>query len=143
MQSNCETTRQRRQKLRFAFFTTLQTTLYTPNFYTKGFSSLPQFFLFLGLQPAQMNQKRLLMWQKIKTYFIAHFFGFIIMVIGWALSINFIALDRGSFRFAPGGVTERSLFQTPTFIGLGLIIIGAYFPEIWIAIKNRKNKSQP
>ena len=81
------------------------------------------------------------MWQKIKTYLFAHLLGLVFMVIGWALSINFIALDRGSFKFGPGGVTERSLFQTPTFIGLALIIIGAYFPEIWIAIKNRKPKS--
>ncbi|MFO1471065.1 MAG: hypothetical protein U1F27_08525 [Turneriella sp.] len=81
------------------------------------------------------------MWSKIKTYMFAHFLGLVFMVIGWALSINFIALDRGSFKFAAGGVTERSLFQTPTFIGLGLIIIGAYFPEIWIAIKNRGKKT--
>jgi len=81
------------------------------------------------------------MWQRIKTYFIAHFLGLVFMVIGWALSINFIALDRGSFKFAAGGVTERSLFQTPTFIGLALIVIGAYFPEIWIGIKNRKKQS--
>jgi hypothetical protein len=72
------------------------------------------------------------MWQKIKTYFIAHVIGLALLVGGWYLSIMNTSADRWqSVKFLSGA----------NLIGIIMILIGAYFPEIWIAIKNRKTPS--
>jgi hypothetical protein len=82
----------------------------------------------------------LLMWQKFKTYFVAHLIGLIMILGGWTLSIVNVGLDRGVYGIMPNGVAQKTLFTTPTILGLVLVILGAYFPEIWISIKNRKAK---
>lgn len=79
------------------------------------------------------------MWQKIKTYFVAHVIGLVLILAGWAFSMNVVAINRFQMFSVPGGgVSERPIFQSWTFFGLALIIIGAYFPEMWIAMRNRK-----
>jgi hypothetical protein len=80
------------------------------------------------------------MWQKFKTYFVAHLIGLIMILGGWTLSIVNVGLDRGVYGIMPNGVAQKTLFTTPTILGLVLVILGAYFPEIWISIKNRKAK---
>ncbi|MBS0617305.1 MAG: hypothetical protein JSR44_03910 [Spirochaetes bacterium] len=81
------------------------------------------------------------MWQKIKTYFLAHLIGLLMIAGGWLLSIVNVGLDRGIYGFTPGGIAQKTLFTGPTIAGLVLIVLGAYFPEIWIAIKNRGQRS--
>ncbi len=72
------------------------------------------------------------MWQKIKTYFIAHVVGLALVLGGWYLSILNTSADRWqAVKFLSGA----------NLVGLIMILIGAYFPEIWIAIKNRGQKS--
>lgn len=72
------------------------------------------------------------MWQKIKTYFVAHVIGLALLAGGWYLSIMNTSADRWqSVKFLSGA----------NLIGLIMILVGAYFPEIWISIKNRKAKS--
>lgn len=80
------------------------------------------------------------MWQKIKTYFWAHLIGLLMISGGWLLSIVNVGLDRGVYGINANGIAQRTIFTTPTIIGWILIILGAYFPEIWIAIKNRGKK---
>lgn len=71
------------------------------------------------------------MWQKIKTYSIAHFFGLVLVLGGWYLSIMNTSADRWqTVKYLSGA----------NLIGLIMIILGAYFPEIWIAIKQRGQK---
>lgn len=71
------------------------------------------------------------MWQKIKTYTLAHFLGLALVLAGWYLSIMNTSADRWqSVKYLSGA----------NLIGLIMIIVGAYFPEIWIAIKSRGNK---
>jgi len=72
------------------------------------------------------------MWQKIKTYFVAHVIGLALLAGGWYLSIMNTSADRWqSVKFLSGA----------NLIGLIMILVGAYFPEIWISIKNRKPTS--
>lgn len=81
------------------------------------------------------------MWQKIKTYAVAHLIGLLMILGGWTLSIVNVGLDRGVYGILPSGVAQKTLFTGPTIAGLVLVVLGAYFPEIWIAIKNRGQKS--
>lgn len=72
------------------------------------------------------------MWQKIKTYAIAHLVGLCLLLGGWYLSIMNTSADRWqTVKFLSGA----------NLIGLIMILMGAYFPEIWIAIKNRGKAS--
>ncbi len=72
------------------------------------------------------------MWQKIKTYTVAHLLGLALVVGGWYLSIMNTSADRWqSVKFLSGA----------NLVGLIMIIIGAYLPEIWISIKNRGKSS--
>ncbi|TGK33363.1 hypothetical protein EHQ12_11205 [Leptospira gomenensis] len=59
----------------------------------------------------------------IFNYIIPHIVGFILIAIGWYVSI----LNVGLTRF-----TENVLISKWTVGGLILILIGAYLPEIWI-----------
>lgn len=58
-------------------------------------------------------------------YILPHLIGFILIVAGWAVSIIDVGLDR---------FTRNALMTNTTYTGLGLILLGAYFPEIYIAI---------
>jgi len=72
------------------------------------------------------------MWQKIKTYALAHLIGLGLIVGGWFMCIVGTGWDRWtSVKFLSGA----------NLMGLILILLGAYFPEIWISIKNRGAKS--
>ncbi|AAN47681.1 hypothetical protein ACO2J1_16820 [Leptospira interrogans] len=63
----------------------------------------------------------------ILNYVIPHAFGLIFITIGWYISI----LNVGLTRF-----TENVLITKWTLSGLGMIVVGAYLPEIWISIRN-------
>lgn len=76
--------------------------------------------------------KHVTMWQKIKTYTLAHVIGLFLLVVGWFMSVAFTAVYIRVDRFAP-----YELLNGFNIAGLVLILIGSYFPEIWIAIKNR------
>lgn len=68
------------------------------------------------------------MFKKIKDALIPHLFGLGLIIAGWYISI----LNVGLNRFQPD-----ALFTKWTGMGLVLIIIGAYLPEIWIGIRNK------
>ncbi|MCZ8157591.1 MAG: hypothetical protein O9264_15825 [Leptospira sp.] len=50
-----------------------------------------------------------------------HLTGFGLIIGGWFICIINVGLDRGA---------NFKLFSTPNLVGLTLILIGAYFPEI-------------
>ena len=62
---------------------------------------------------------------------IPHAAGLILIVSGWLLSIVNVGLDK----FGPSAI-----FTKWTGIGLLIILIGAYLPEIWIGIRDRFGK---
>ncbi len=71
--------------------------------------------------------------EKFKRYFFAHLIGLLMIIAGW-----YITAITELFRFPfmqPGSVHNQG-----SVTGLILIIIGAYFPEIWIAASNRWRK---
>lgn len=67
--------------------------------------------------------------QKIKYLIIPHLTGTIFIVLGWYISI----LNVGLARFQ-----TNILFTRWTFLGLGLIFVGAYIPDAWSWIRSRK-----
>ncbi|PJZ78498.1 hypothetical protein [Leptospira neocaledonica] len=65
---------------------------------------------------------------KIIGFLLPNFVGLILILLGWWTSIINVATLRGS---------EYALFNTWTYTGLALIIIGAYLPEIWIGLRRK------
>lgn len=65
----------------------------------------------------------------VNNVLLPNFIGILIMTIGWYVSI----LNVGLTRF-----NATVLFTRWTLSGLVLIIIGAYFPDIWGRIVKRK-----
>ena len=57
--------------------------------------------------------------------------GFILVIIGWYMSI----IDAGLVKFS-----STSIITKWTITGLALILIGAYLPQIWIAVLNKMQK---
>ncbi|TGN20487.1 hypothetical protein [Leptospira idonii] len=59
-----------------------------------------------------------------------HLIGLGLILGGWCLCVINVGLDRGAtpFRF----------FSIPNIIGLSMIIIGAYFPEIATRLFGKK-----
>lgn len=51
-----------------------------------------------------------------------HISGFALILGGWFICIINVGLDRGA--------TPFKFFSIPNLIGLAIILIGAYFPEI-------------
>jgi hypothetical protein len=66
------------------------------------------------------------MLENIKKNIISHLVGLIFIFGGWYVSI----LNVGLARFQ-----ENVLFTKTTLIGLLMIIIGAYIPNIWNKIR--------
>jgi len=66
--------------------------------------------------------------KKIKESFFPYLVGVMLIIFGWYLSI----LNVGLTRFQ-----TNVLFTKWTGFGLLLILIGAYFPGIFLAVKNR------
>lgn len=64
--------------------------------------------------------------EKMKKYVVPHFIGLIVIFIGWYISILHVGLAR---------FQQNVLFTKTTLLGLVLIIIGAYIPEVWIKIR--------
>lgn len=64
---------------------------------------------------------------KIKEGFFPYLVGLMLIVFGWYLSI----LNVGLTRFQ-----TNVLFTKWTGFGLLLILIGAYFPGIYLSVKN-------
>ncbi|MBN1869514.1 MAG: hypothetical protein JW847_02915 [Candidatus Omnitrophica bacterium] len=62
---------------------------------------------------------------------VANGIGFILMVMGWYISILNISLTR---------LQSSVLFTKWALLGLGLIIIGAYLPRLWSKGANRFNE---
>ncbi len=58
-------------------------------------------------------------------YILPHLIGLIFIVAGWSVSIIDVGLDR---------FTRNALMTNTTYTGLAMILFGAYFPEIYIAI---------
>ena len=65
--------------------------------------------------------------EKIKEAFFPYLVGLMLMVFGWYLSI----LNVGLTRFQ-----TNVLFTKWTGLGLLMILVGAYFPGIYLAVKN-------
>lgn len=57
--------------------------------------------------------------------------GITCMIIGWWISIVNVGLDK---------FVSSTIVNKWTLIGLMLIIVGAYIPQIWIFILNKLNK---
>lgn len=71
------------------------------------------------------------MMDKLMRRMLPQVIGFCLMTLGWYVSIVNVGLDKF---VAPTIFTQSSMF------GLLLILVGAYLPQIWIAILNRLNK---
>ena len=72
------------------------------------------------------------MWESIKNYIFAHTIGLCLLLTGWYISVLDTALDRFS---------KKAIISSGTTIGLLLIVVGAYLPEVWMAIV-KKSKSK-
>ncbi|MBX7150376.1 hypothetical protein K1X84_01960 [bacterium] len=70
------------------------------------------------------------MLEKLVRRIIPQVIGLGMMVIGWYLSVLSVGLDRFT----------GSIFTKWTLIGLFLILIGGYIPQIWIAVLHKMNK---
>ncbi|KAB2879129.1 hypothetical protein F9K33_10560 [bacterium] len=57
--------------------------------------------------------------------------GLVMMVLGWYVSIVNVGLDK---------LSSPSIFTKASWTGLLMILIGAYLPQLWIAILNKFNK---
>jgi len=57
--------------------------------------------------------------------------GFVLMFLGWYISIVNVGLDK---------FTSPTIFTKASALGLILILLGAYLPQIWIAVLNKFNK---
>lgn len=62
---------------------------------------------------------------------VANGIGFILLVLGWYISILNISLTR---------LQSSVLFTKWALLGLGLILVGAYLPRWWSKIANRFNE---
>lgn len=69
--------------------------------------------------------------QRIKQYLIPHIIGLGLIFAGWIIPI----IDTGMDRFS-----TKSIFTNTNIFGLVLILIGAYLPDIWIGIMEKRNK---
>ena len=69
------------------------------------------------------------MLDKIKHVVIPHLFGLFFIILGWYISI----LNVGLARFQ-----ANVLFTQWTFLGLILILVGAYIPDVWTWIRGRR-----
>ncbi|TGK17911.1 hypothetical protein EHO61_10605 [Leptospira fluminis] len=65
---------------------------------------------------------------KIFSYIIPNLAGLALILLGWWTTI----INVATLRFA-----GESYFNKWTYTGLGLILVGAYLPEIWIGIRNK------
>lgn len=73
------------------------------------------------------------MFERIKGAIIPNLFGIIIMVAGWLTSIINIGWNARGYQ-------TPILFTRWTGIGLLMILVGAYLPDIWIGIRDRFSK---
>jgi hydrogenase/urease accessory protein HupE len=71
------------------------------------------------------------MMDKLMRRLLPQVIGFFIMALGWYVSIVNVGLDK---------FTAPSIFTKSSMVGFLLILIGAYLPQIWIAILNKFNK---
>jgi len=65
---------------------------------------------------------------KFKQLTFPHFIGFLLILVGWYVSLINVGLDR---------FTATSIHSKGSFIGLLIILIGAYFPEAWNALTKK------
>ncbi|MCE9498987.1 MAG: hypothetical protein K8R21_00470 [Leptospira sp.] len=71
------------------------------------------------------------MLDKIRQYTFPHLIGLLLMIAGWLISVINVGLDKFG---------SSAIITQYTIGGLITIIIGAYFPEIWIGISNKFSK---
>lgn len=71
------------------------------------------------------------MMDKLMRRLLPQVIGLVVMVLGWYISIVNVGLDK---------LSAPSIFTQASWTGLMLILIGAYLPQIWIAILNKFNK---
>lgn len=71
------------------------------------------------------------MLDKIKGAIIPHIIGFFVMLCGWYISIVTIGLQ---------GYQQKILFSKETAFGFILILVGAYLPGIYMAIRDSFKK---
>ncbi len=71
------------------------------------------------------------MLEKIKGAIIPHMIGLILLVSGWFISITYVGFRR---------FEADILFTKTTGLGLLLIIIGAYFPDIYLGIREKRSR---
>ena len=71
------------------------------------------------------------MMDKIMRRLLPQVIGFFLMTLGWYVSIVNVGLDK---------FVSPTIFTKSSMTGLLLILIGAYLPQIWIAILNKFGK---
>ena len=69
--------------------------------------------------------------EKFRKAVVPHLIGLGLMVGGWFISIVDIGLNK---------FTANPMMNTVTWTGLLMVLIGAYLPEIWIGIRERRAK---
>ncbi|TAL31068.1 MAG: hypothetical protein EPN93_18775 [Spirochaetes bacterium] len=71
------------------------------------------------------------MWEKIKGAIIPHLVGLALMAGGWFISITYVGFRR---------FESDILFTNMTGLGLLMIIVGAYFPDVYIGLREKFRK---
>ncbi len=72
------------------------------------------------------------MFDKVRKYIIPHLLGLALIVLGWFIAIFDASWDRFS--------QSKALFSNASMLGLFLILIGAYLPDVWVAILKKREK---
>ncbi|MCS6984849.1 MAG: hypothetical protein NZM25_06980 [Leptospiraceae bacterium] len=75
------------------------------------------------------------MLSNLKKISLAHLIGLLFLALGWLLSVNFAAIMA---RLKPMENISTVMYHPISLIGLLLILLGAYFPELYLKIKPPK-----
>jgi len=71
------------------------------------------------------------MLEKLLRRLIPQVIGFLLIIMGWYVSIINVGLDK---------LTSPTVLTKWSFIGLSITLLGAYLPQIWIMILNKMAK---
>ncbi len=79
------------------------------------------------------------MWEKIRNAAVAHIIGFALLGGGWLLAVNYVGF---TMRMNPTMAANEVIYSGTSIVALVMILLGAYFPEIWLTIMNRRKQGE-